>query len=254
MRNALRRCDAAFARYYLNQDVEDIQLTLQHLDNDDMMIGKNMPLRVTVKNKSSEDKTVNIVLRADATLYTGATKGCVKKQSFKETIAANSEVKLSADVPYPEYSAHLKDQCSFKVSCLASIPDTQYEFFNEDDFRMMKPDITIKPAPFVVGQKCKCSMNFVNPLPVPLTRPYFYLLASKCRSQFVRVKEDIPVGGTAECEVEMTPTCAGELVLTACFSSKELDDTDGYMTVNVTDGAAAQDGSVNEGLEAEASV
>ena len=54
------------------------------------------------------------------------------------------ETTFTVDTPYEEYASHLRDQSSFRVSCLASIPDTEYEYFNEDDFRMKKPDIDIK--------------------------------------------------------------------------------------------------------------
>jgi len=238
MKNALRRCNAAFARYYLNQDVEDIQLQMLST-SDDMLIGHNLPMKVKVENKSDKEQTVSVVLRADATLYTGRVTGCVKKQTFTETIPPNEETTFTVDTPYEEYASHLRDQSSFRVSCLASIPDTEYEYFNEDDFRMKKPDIDIKPTTeWGLGAPTKCEVSFVNPLPVPLTRACFYVMASKCASQFVRIREPIAAGGSAQCEVELVPTSCGEVVVTATFLSKELDDVDGYYSVTVADNQA----------------
>ena len=46
-------------------------------------------MKVKVENKSDKEQTVSVVLRADATLYTGRVTGCVKKQTFTETIPPN---------------------------------------------------------------------------------------------------------------------------------------------------------------------
>lgn len=47
-------------------------------------------MSATVKNKSAKEYNVSLVLRADATLYTGAVKGLVKKQTFDKLVAPNS--------------------------------------------------------------------------------------------------------------------------------------------------------------------
>jgi hypothetical protein len=52
------------------------------------------------------------------------------------------EVKL--DVSYDEYCKRLVDQCAFSISCMATVHDTNYEYYAQDDFRVRKPDIEIK--------------------------------------------------------------------------------------------------------------
>lgn len=47
-------------------------------------------MSVVVKNKSSKEHKVNVVLRADATLYTGAVKELVKTETFDKLVAPNS--------------------------------------------------------------------------------------------------------------------------------------------------------------------
>lgn len=48
------------------------------------------------------------------------------------------------DVSYDEYYKRLVDQCAFNIACLATVLDTNYEYFAQDDFRVRKPDIKIK--------------------------------------------------------------------------------------------------------------
>ncbi|KAF2362823.1 Transglutaminase-like [Trinorchestia longiramus] len=228
MREALRRCENVFARYYLNEEIEDVEFDFQLLD--DIIIGQPFAMCVVVTNKSDQDHDVSIVLRADATLYTGAVKEQIKKQHFDKTIKANSEEKCLVEVTFDEYYKKLVDQCALNVACLAKVKSTDFEYFAQDDFRMRKPDIKITPkTPFMVGKPTVCELSFTNPLPMSLTRALFYVIATKCESQFLRVKEDIPAGGVAQNEVTLTPSAAGEITITASFLSKELEDVDGYL-------------------------
>lgn len=48
------------------------------------------------------------------------------------------------DVTYSEYVTKLVDQCAFNIACMATVKDTNFEYFAQDDFRVRKPDIKIK--------------------------------------------------------------------------------------------------------------
>ena len=45
-------------------------------------------MSVKAINKAERDYDITVVLRADATLYTGAVKGLVKKQEFQHSLKA----------------------------------------------------------------------------------------------------------------------------------------------------------------------
>ena len=51
---------------------------------------------------------------------------------------------IRMDVSYEEYSKRLVDQCAFNIACMATVQDTNFEYFAQDDFRVRKPDIKIK--------------------------------------------------------------------------------------------------------------
>ena len=48
------------------------------------------------------------------------------------------------EVTYNDYAGQLVDQASFNIACMASVKDTNYEYFAQDDFRVRKPDIKFK--------------------------------------------------------------------------------------------------------------
>lgn len=48
---------------------------------------------------------------------------------------------VETDLTYFDYGKEVKGQNVFNVSCLASVVDTDFEYFGQDDFRIQKPDI-----------------------------------------------------------------------------------------------------------------
>lgn len=39
------------------------------------------------------------------------------------------------EITYNDYAPKLCNQCAFNVACLASVDETDYEYFAQDDFR-----------------------------------------------------------------------------------------------------------------------
>lgn len=105
--------------------------------------------------------------------------------------------KITMPVTYDEYAPELSDQCAFNVACLANVKDTNFEFFSQDDFRVRKPDITIKvdsrlfllqenvrlyftlvskaPSEVPLGKQFDVTVSLVNPLPIELNYSMFVI-------------------------------------------------------------------------------
>ncbi|XP_042224998.1 annulin-like isoform X2 [Homarus americanus] len=235
MRDALRRCENVFARYYLNEEIEDVEFDFQM--NDDIVIGQPFTSSVVVHNKSGKDFDVEILLRADTVMYTGAVKEMVKKHKQYITVKPYTKETVTMEVSFTEYYCKLADQCAFNLSCLAKVKQTDFEYFAQDDFRCRKPDIKIEhEGEMMVRKETKCTASFTNPLPMALTQGRFIIQgAGLTRVQFIKLKESIPVGGEAKCEFMVKPIIGGERTLTVMFDSRQLEDVDGLLTLEVAE-------------------
>ena len=67
------------------------------------------------------------------------------KKSFFST-----EKDFVLEVSFDEYYKKLVDQCAMNIACLASVKQTEFEYFAQDDFRVRKPDIVIKVKLFLI--------------------------------------------------------------------------------------------------------
>lgn len=235
MKHALRLCENTFARYYLNEEIEDVEFDFKM--NDDIVIGQPFTSSVEVHNKGEKQYSLELVLRADTVLYTGAKKHHVKSHRQELTLHPYSKETVTLEVSFDEYYKKLTFQCGFNLSCLGKVQETGFEYFAQDDFRCRKPDVKIEyEGGMKFGEECVCHAYFTNPVPMPLTRGWFLVQGAGLTDvQFIRVRETIPVGGEVRCQFTVKPTTAGERTLSVMFDSKELEDVDGMLTVTVTD-------------------
>lgn len=86
---------------------------------------------------------VSVILRVETVLYTGRVGDPVKRLHIDRLVRPGVLEEIRMDVSWEEYGPRLLDQCAFNIACLATVKDTNFEYFAQDDFRVRKPDIRI---------------------------------------------------------------------------------------------------------------
>ncbi|RZF45384.1 hypothetical protein LSTR_LSTR002827 [Laodelphax striatellus] len=246
MLKALRQSESLFSRYYLNEEFNDIKFDFKLLD--DIVIGLPFSVILSMKNKSrTKDYSISIILRVDTVIYTGKIKDSVKKEKFEIVVKAGAEEEVKMDVSWEEYSKRLVDQCAFNIASMATVNDTNFEYFAQDDFRVRKPDIKIKlDGEALIGQPLTGTVSFINPLPVSLKKGKFVIEGPGLEAQY-KVKLTGNVGPNEELSApfKMIPMFPGRATIVVKFTSKELDDVDGFLNFMVHDKPSELNGVSN---------
>ncbi|KAE8736894.1 hypothetical protein FOCC_FOCC017650 [Frankliniella occidentalis] len=235
MLKALETSESLFSRYYLNEDFNDLKFDFQL--RDDIVIGQPFSVVVLLRNRSrQEDHHVTVVLRVDTVLYTGRVKEPVKKERSVHTVPAGTEEEVRLDVTWDEYAPRLMDQAAFNIACLATVHNTNFEYFAQDDFRVRKPDIKIQlESEPITDRELLASATLVNPLPVPLKRAQFIIEGPGVDKQLkIDMAQSIPPNGAATVSFRMVPRVPGKATIAAKFVSKPLDDVDGFLEFMVS--------------------
>ncbi|KAF5298385.1 hypothetical protein FQR65_LT01163 [Abscondita terminalis] len=234
MFKALKQSENLFARYYLNDDFNDILFKLEM--RDDSKIGQpfNAYLVMTNVNKT-KDYTVMVTLRVDAVAYTGKVGENIKQDRFKVQVKADTTMELKTSVTYTEYRKKLLDQAAFNVSCLASVEDTEFEYYTQDEFRVRKPDIKIillsQPKE---NQDVSVDVYLENPLPIPLKKCEFIIDAPGLTKKLtLKVKGTVLPGAKALVKFRFAPPKSGSQTIAAKFVSTDLEDVDGFLNMIV---------------------
>lgn len=216
-------------------EAHDIEVNIKEID--DVMIGTDFNVKITVKNISESKETRHISkMPVDiyAMTYTGTIKGLVKKQSFLDIALDHGEEKeLKIEVPYADYENKLVEQGGMEVKVLAIVKETQDAVVQKEDFRVRRPEVVIECATegAELNSDIEIKMKLKNPLSVPFTN-CSYTIDCECLGlddEEAKV-DDVPAKGewtlTLKKKVSQVPTF-GYDILCANFICKELADIPG---------------------------
>ncbi|XP_054723069.1 annulin-like [Uloborus diversus] len=235
MLRALRQCKDAFSRYYLNDDLEDVQFEFTLLE--DIILGQPFAVKLKAINKREEgdEYMVHISLHVHSALYTGQCKKLIKKDEFEIQLGPGVEQEMTMEVSYNEYEKSLVDQCTFIISAVAHVKETGFDYCAQDDFRVRMPDIGIQvDGEIVQNHPITVTATLTNPLPKALKNGEFIIEGpSFGKPVKLKMKGNIQPGAEAKVKCQMTPSTSGYKTVIAKFKSKELDDIDGYHTIYV---------------------
>lgn len=231
MHKALKQNNSIFSRYYLNEDFNEIKFDFELVD--DIIVGENFRVAVRITNKGHKDYTVKVILRVDTVDYTGKNGSLVTKVEQQKVVlhdpGSNVEFVQTA-LTYFDYGNDVKSQNVFNISCLASVVDTDYEYFGQDDFRVRKPDIEFemhdKPA---MSREVRATVKFRNPLPLSLKDGKFFIAGSSLPKTLEIKVGKVSAKKTTSVSFKFTPQFTGKQVISAKFTSKQLQDVDGYL-------------------------
>ncbi|CAG7674586.1 unnamed protein product [Allacma fusca] len=232
------REDITFSYKYPEKSSEERDAMLNALK-------QRSPFRVVllIENVSEEEEfDVKGFIRVDSQLYTGKRKDLVTKKDFQKKMLPQTHEEITFNVTYDDYAKTLTPEGSFNVACLASVEQTNFEYFAQDDFRVRKPDIKFKipnEEQIQVDQPFEVTVVLKNPLPVPLRKCSFTIEAPSLTEPIkIRLAETIKPGELASGKFELKPKLAGEKTITAKFNSRELQDVDGFVIGNKIMGKA----------------
>lgn len=139
------------------KEQEDVFFDL--IDIDSVPFGQSFDVVVKIENKSSEVRNINAVLSASSVFYTGATANNLKKMQGNFKVNPGDKETLQIQISPEEYLDKLVDHSLIKIYAIANVKETKQTWSEEDDFTLVKPDMTIQVSGICkVGEDC--TVNF----------------------------------------------------------------------------------------------
>ncbi|XP_022901422.2 annulin-like isoform X1 [Onthophagus taurus] len=231
---AMRQVEHPFGKAYVASKFEEIIFKFKYYD--DINVGESFDLKLIMTNtNTTQNFNILTILRLDVFSYNGKLLATAK--AIKETVNVpkNGQKEFIMPVTFEDYNKFLTDNCFFVISCLASVENTNYYYYDRDNVIIKKPGVSIDVAnKNQVGRQVQGCVGIKNPLPIPLKKGEFLIEAPGLGKQLkIKLKNDIPPHGEITEQFMFTPEMPGLQTVAAKFVSKQLDDVEGFKQIVV---------------------
>ncbi|CAG5015111.1 unnamed protein product [Parnassius apollo] len=214
----------------------DISFNLREIDT--VSIGQDFRITVDIENKSTEGRNIKAALSATSVFYNGVKAEIVKKVEGKVFVGPGKHEEVSILVKADDYLPKLVEYCNMKISAMAIADETKQSWADDDDFQILKPNITIKfNEDLILEQPATAVLSFVNPLDRALTGCEFRVTSAGVAGRTLRLAApDAPPHSLVSVELPVQPKKLGTINFVATFKSAELKDINGAVSVEVFEG------------------
>ncbi|OWR55378.1 hemocyte protein-glutamine gamma-glutamyltransferase [Danaus plexippus plexippus] len=235
--NGVRYSERAKRYYAVAANLSnDVSFKLRDIDT--VTIGKEFRVIVDIDNNSDEGRNIKAALSATSVFYNGVKSDVVKKIEGKLFVGPQKHEEISIHVQADEYLPKLVEYCNMKISAMAIVDETKQSWADDDDFQILKPNISIKfNEDLIINQPTAASLSFVNPLDRPLSGGEFRVTSSGVSGRSVRLAApDVPPHELVSVELPVLPNKLGKINIVATYRSNELKDINGAASVEVFEG------------------
>ncbi|MEE6504627.1 hypothetical protein FKM82_005274, partial [Ascaphus truei] len=234
-RNAVRK-----AAHYGNiklavaapEATSDVSLGIKSQDN--IIIGSDINVRVTVKNGSNSRRTVSLSMCVAAMFYNGVCKDSFKEETLEVSLNPGEDKAVGMLVRYSEYQSQVVDQGAMILTVSGTVRETGQKVAKQHTFRTRTPDLIIKVlGDAIVGQQIVAEILFQNPLQTTLHNAAFHVEGPGLqRPKVVQVGDIGPLKSVSITE-RFTPRRPGPRQLIASLESNELSQVHGVTEIIV---------------------
>ncbi|XP_066526968.1 protein-glutamine gamma-glutamyltransferase K-like [Hoplias malabaricus] len=128
-------------------------------------MGEDAELSITVKNMSSEPRSMVLHSQTAVMYYTGVLKATVQKDDMLIELKPNEVQTLEWTLQSAHYKNQLVDQAALMLTLSGRVTQTNQVLATQFNFRLRTPDIIITPlGDAVVGKETEAKFVFKNPL------------------------------------------------------------------------------------------
>uniref|UniRef100_A0A1I7Z0F2 TGc domain-containing protein n=1 Tax=Steinernema glaseri TaxID=37863 RepID=A0A1I7Z0F2_9BILA len=231
--------EAKLRQFYANEKVshvEDILVSVS--DNQQIDYGSDIAMKITLENKGDNNRTVNLVLRLDATDHTGRVVAQIKEFTLAQNLMKGEKKVLTFRVSPADYAKHVVKNQPMSFSASATVLKTNQFIFKADKFYIAGTAISIKEIPedASVNEKFPVTLYFRNPQTTPLRNVELFL-HSGTHHKMVKVNRfpgSVDRNGKVRIRCKVRGVSQGERVLFATVKCDQLSSMTTSRSIHIS--------------------
>ncbi|XP_060077070.1 hemocyte protein-glutamine gamma-glutamyltransferase-like [Ylistrum balloti] len=220
-----------------DQPVEESQdVVVKVVDKKQVNYGDDFEVEFEFENKSKEDRTVSGNWSLGSFFSTGVFAYKIVSKKLQVKLSSEKKETKKMKITFGEYDHKTVEGCYFKASIVCSIQETKQTAMDEDNFRLIKPDLQLKsPSEVKVGSTFRVEISFDNPLSKNLTDCWLEIEGPGLQNPLTNRQSPVQAKQTYNFVMDFTATKPGTRTIIANFDSKELVDISGSCEIEVKD-------------------
>ncbi|XP_058495441.1 protein-glutamine gamma-glutamyltransferase K-like [Solea solea] len=227
------------AEAYSSPTAEDVSIEVT-MEGKGPEMGQDAELTLTLRNSSSENRTVILHSQVAVMYYTGVHKATIRKDETDVDLLPNEVKILEWSLTYEDCKDKLIDQAALMLTLSGRVKETQQVLATQFSFRLRTPNLFLTPVgKAVVGERMAVKISFTNPLPLVLKAVIFHVeglgLLTARKINF----GDIGSHASVSLTEHFVPTLSGPRKLMASLDCKQLTQVHGVTDITVEESNAA---------------
>ncbi|XP_073730952.1 protein-glutamine gamma-glutamyltransferase K [Misgurnus anguillicaudatus] len=221
------------AAVYCPSGTEDVTIQIT-MDEEEPQLGTDAKLSITIRNTSSEQRSVTLFSQVSVVYYTGVHKATVKKDQIPVDLQPNEVESVEWTLLYDDYKNQLVDQAILMLTLTGRVTETKQVLATQFSFRLRTPDILITPVgDAVVSREFIAKIIFQNPLPCTLKNVKFHIEGLGLQSVREISYGNIESLAMVTLTEKFIPTESGPQKLLASLDCRQLTQVHGVANIDV---------------------
>ncbi|XP_008305375.1 protein-glutamine gamma-glutamyltransferase K-like [Cynoglossus semilaevis] len=226
------------AEAYSSPTAEDVSVEVT-MNGEGPTMGMDADLTITLRNSSSETRSINLHSQAEVMYYTGVHKATIRKDKTDIDLVPNEVKVLDWALEYKDYKDNLIDQAALMLTLSGRVRETQQVLATQFSFRLKTPNLILKPVGrAVVHEKMAVNISFTNPLPVLLKGVIFHLEGLGLVDGRKITYGDIGSHASVSLTEHIVPTLSGPRKLLASLDCRQITQVHGVTDITVNEKSA----------------
>lgn len=215
--------------YRTDAKTDDVEMEIILAEK--ITVGQDFQVKIAVNNKSSVERSMDIIVNAHICYYTGVLASKLSSEKATIKVPSGKSEQLLGNIEASMYASKLVDQTSMKFYVFGKVLETSQQVISQDTVFLTPPEMQTSFK--IVGHEVEVITKFVNPLPIALTNCSIAFEGARLLRNLTLYPSDVAAKGEFSQRVRFSPREKGNRTLVIDFDSKQIGNITDVIDIEI---------------------
>ncbi|XP_066922576.1 protein-glutamine gamma-glutamyltransferase 4-like [Clytia hemisphaerica] len=217
----------------VSDTVDDLKYSLYA--QNEVMVGKDVVLRLHIKNTAVNNRNVQIMVGGHVLTYNGIAIKKLPMRKTHEMVHRQTDTYHTVSFAASQYLSLLKQSPRLRFHVFSSCSETSQIYVTETIVTLGRPELVFEQLPsyWKKGEELRFTVRVQNPLRLELTDCVLWLDGNIMESRLSLPQRNIPANSFHQVNIALVPQYEGRKNMIVTFSSKQLGGFRGSSFIDI---------------------